>query len=80
MNQKSFAKVLYIIVIIAVIALLLSVISQGAQDNKELSSIDKLFEKIEAGEIYGVAMYNGGDVIMAVKSEKDVKDIEAKYD
>ncbi|MDD6204323.1 MAG: ATP-dependent zinc metalloprotease FtsH [Firmicutes bacterium] len=80
MNKKSFAKVLYIIVIIAVIALLWSVISQGAQDNKELSSIDKLFEKIEAGEIYGVAMYNGGDVIMAVKSEKDFKDIGAKYD
>ena len=79
MKKKPFAKILYVIVIAAVIMLMYSMITGGAQAEKELS-YNALVEKMEAGEIYGVAMYSGGDVVLAAKTEAAFKDIEAKFD
>ena len=55
-------------------------INQGVQDKKLLNTQAELEQKIQAGEIYGVALFSGGDVILAAKNEANYKDIDTKYD
>ena len=54
MKKNTLAKVLYIVVIVAVVALLWSTVTQTDRSTRELSSYAELEKKIEAGEIYGV--------------------------
>ena len=72
-------------VIVAVVALLWSTVTQTDRSTRELSSYAELEKKIEAGEIYGVAMYDsqsGTNVILAVTKahEQNFKNIESRYD
>ena len=85
MKKNTLAKVLYIVVIVAVVALLWSTVTQTDRSTRELSSYAELEKKIEAGEIYGVAMYDsqsGTNVILAVTKahEQNFKNIESRYD
>lgn len=80
MKKKPVAKIVYIIVIVAVLGLLYFMVSQNWQDQKELSSKEELYQKIESGEIYGIALFSNGNVILAAKNKTNFDKIDTAYD
>ena len=80
MKKKPLAKIIYVVVIVAVLGLMFFMVTKGMEDKKKLGSKEELYQKIEAGEIYGIALYSNGDVILAAKNKTNFDSIDTTFD